>query len=110
MRFLTSFGMTNKVINKFKKEIKMKKILFAIAIVITMGLAANAQGRDGFFANYDNGFGNRAPGDMEDPNSFIHFPNQDINETGNDPAPLGSGLLVLTALGAGYAVYRKKRS
>ena len=87
----------------------MKKILLATAFIIMIGLFANAQGRDGFFSTYDNGYGNRGDA-MEDPNSFIHFPNQGINETGNEGAPLGSGLLVLTALGAGYAVYRKRRS
>ena len=87
----------------------MKKILLATAFIMMIGLFANAQGRDGFFSSYDNGYGNRASGDMEDPNSLIHFPGQGINETGNEPAPLGSGLLVLTALGAGYAVARKRK-
>ena len=87
----------------------MKKILLATAFIMMIGLFANAQGRDGFFSSYDNGYNNRG-GAMEDPNSLIHFPGQGITETGNDPAPLGSGLLVLTALGAGYAVARKKRS
>ena len=80
----------------------MKKILFAIAIVLTIGLTANAQGRDGFFSNYDNGYGNR---EVSDPT--VVFPNH--NTTEDPDAPLGSGLLVLTALGAGYAVARKKR-
>ena len=85
----------------------MKKILFAIAIVLTIGLAANAQGRDGFFSNYDNGYyGNRG----SDPG--IVLPSSDPmsnTPTTHDPAaPLGSGLLVLTALGAGYAIYRKR--
>ena len=87
----------------------MKKILFAIVIVLTIGLTANAQGRDGFFNNlneddYNNriGSGNLTP--------VIVLPGDDIfgtNENGNG-APLGSGLLVLTALGAGYAIVRKK--
>ena len=86
----------------------MKKILFAIAIVLTIGLAANAQ--DGFFRNWDNGYGNRTgENDMTDPNSSIHVPYQGSDDTGNDQAPLGSGLLVLTALGAGYAVARRNR-
>ena len=87
----------------------MKKILFAIAIVLTFGLTANAQGRDGFFANYDNGCGDRGIG-TGDVNLIA--PNHGINgyASGNgDEVPLGSGLLVLTALGAGYAVARKKK-
>ena len=82
----------------------MKKILFATAIVLIMGLTANAQGRDGFFADYDNGFSNRTTGDALDiENPLGH------GLTTNTETPLGSGLLVLTALGAGYAVARKKR-
>ena len=87
-----------------KGEIKMKKILFAIAIVLTIGLTANAQGRDGFFSNYDNGYGDRATGDALDiQNPLGH------GLTDNQETPLGSGLLVLTALGAGYAVARKRK-
>ena len=83
----------------------MKKILFAIAIVLTFGLTANAQS-DGFFRNYDNGCGDRTG------SNDIYAP--DHGTTGHVPgngeeAPLGSGLLVLTALGAGYAVARKRR-
>ena len=86
-----------------KGEIKMKKILFAIAIVLTLSFTVNAQGRDGFFSNYDNSYGNRATGDALDiQNPLGH------GSTENVDTPLGSGLLVLTALGAGYAVYRKR--
>lgn len=80
----------------------MKKILIAIAIVLTIGFSANAQGRDGFFSTYDNdNYENRDPVSLS-----LNFPNH-FDNTDND-APLGSGLLVLTALGAGYAVARKK--
>ena len=88
-----------------KGEIKMKKILFAIAIVLTIGLTANAQGNDGFFSNWDNGLNDRTGSEPETPG--IAFP---THNTDQDPqAPLGSGLLVLTALGAGYAVARKRK-
>ena len=86
----------------------MKKILFAIAIVLTFGLTANAQGRDGFFSSYDNGVGDRSIGSN---NIDLIAPNHGINgyASGNgEEVPVGSGLLVLTALGAGYAVARKK--
>ena len=82
----------------------MKKILFAIAIVLTIGLTANAQGRDGFFSNYDNGYGDRATGDALDiQNPLGH------GSTENVDTPLGSGLLIMTALGVGYVAVRKKR-
>ena len=90
----------------------MKKIIFAIAIVLTIGLTANAQGRDGFFSSWNDNYNDRGTigtGSIDN----ITLPGGDLvtgNNYGNDePAPLGSGLLVLTALGAGYAVYRKKR-
>ena len=85
-----------------KGEDKMKNILFAIAIVLTLGLTANAQGRDGFFNMSDNDA--YMPREGSDP-SFVlpnHFDSND-----ND-APLGTGLLIMTALGAGYAVARNK--
>ena len=90
----------------------MKKILFAIAIVLTIGLAANAQGRDGFFSSWDNdSYNNR--GTNPDFTPGVVLPNgiqMSDSPTNEDPqAPLGSGLLVLTALGAGYAVARKRR-
>ena len=85
----------------------MKKILLATAFVMIMVCGANAQGRDSFFSDWDNGINNRTstPGiDLPNAGGLVTG-----NEYGNDePAPLGSGLLVLTALGAGYAVYRKR--
>ena len=84
----------------------MKKIIFAIAIVLTFGLSANAQGRDGFFSSYDNGYGDRTG------SNDIYAPDHGTtgHVSGNGEAPIGSGLLVLTALGAGYAVARNKKN
>ena len=88
----------------------MKKIILALALVMALGLGSNAQ-RDGFFMSwddvsngldkyddFDNGLnrGDGGPG----------FPGHGGGDT---PAPLGSGLLILTTLGAGYAVARRKR-
>ena len=83
----------------------MKKILFAIAIVLTIGLTANAQGRnDTFFNDWDSdNFGNRI-----DPVLPL-IPAVNYSNTENVNTPLGSGLLVLTALGAGYAVAKKRK-
>lgn len=86
----------------------MKKILFAIAIVLTISLTANAQGRESFFSDWGN------DGNDNGRNSYnIVLPSAiEMNNgtTQSDPgAPLGSGLLILTALGAGYAVARKKK-
>ena len=79
----------------------MKKILFAIAFVMVMVLGANAQS-DGFFKSY-NDSGYRTGETLE-----TNMPPQHGMEIPYE-APLGSGILVLTALGAGYAVARRKR-
>ena len=82
----------------------MKKILFAIAIVLTLGMTANAQGRDAFF--YWNDASNET---FRDPEVGFVLPTG--HGSGDDfTAPLGSGLLVLTALGAGYALRKKKNN
>lgn len=83
----------------------MKKIIFAIAIVLTLGLTANAQQNDSFIHNdWDENNRNWDSGTLG-----IIMPALGIGDTSNSQAPLGTGLLVLTALGAGYAVARKKR-
>ena len=82
----------------------MKNILLAIAFVFVMAFGVSAQGgkTDGFF-NYNDNYNDRtSSGDMS-----IELPSSHYTITDQDGAPLGSGLLILTALGAGYAVARK---
>ena len=83
----------------------MKKILFAIALVMTMGFGANAQ-YDGFFKwnDADNNDVYRSGGGST-PDFVLPSSHGSDND---DTAPLGSGLVVLTALGAGYAVARRR--
>ena len=83
----------------------MKKILLAIAIVITMGFSASAQ-RDGFFNSYDNIYGRDV---MADPNDYIHMPSEGIGSTTNESAPLGTGLFIMTALGGAYMLKRREK-
>ena len=81
----------------------MKKILFAIALVITMGLSASAQ-RDGFFgeyANNDDRWPSGGPG--------LVMPNDNIGSTENADAPLGTGLLIMTALGGAYMLRKREK-
>jgi hypothetical protein len=86
----------------------MKKILLAVAIVLSMSLCSYAQyNSDNFFMDWNdvsNGIDNNDNfgNGMRDPG----FPG---HNGGNTPAPLGSGLIILGALGAGYAVARRKR-
>lgn len=82
----------------------MKKILFAIALVLAMGFGAKAQIglTDAFFNDW-------AQSDLMRTATLISLPTEHGLDQDVSGAPLGSGLLVLTALGAGYAVTRRKR-
>jgi LPXTG-motif cell wall-anchored protein len=82
----------------------MKKILFAAVMVMTMAFGANAQ-NDAFFE------WNTAETEIFRTTGFeslllplSHGLETDVN------APLGSGLLILTALGAGYALKKKRKN
>ena len=85
----------------------MKKILFAFAIVLMLGLTTNAQGRkDTFFNDWSSSNDDQWRTDLA-----LTLPSGGLGLIDGDPAaPLGSGLIILSALGAGYAVARKKRS
>jgi hypothetical protein len=81
----------------------MKKILLAAALIIAIGLGANAQ-RDSFFNDWDdlgNGLDRNGVDIPTLPGS--HGLTDDVT------APLGSGLLVLTALGGAYMIARRKK-
>ncbi|MBQ6084628.1 MAG: hypothetical protein IJK92_09820 [Bacteroidales bacterium] len=86
----------------------MRKTLLTLVIVMTFSLCASAQS-DGFFKNYRNdGYSDRG-GVTSDP-LMPNLPGGSVGEyTSDQGAPLGSGLLVLTALGAGYAVARRRQ-
>ena len=97
--------------NNNKKHTTMKKQIMTIAIVLGLSMTSFAQG--GLFhrgANADGtpaevsltGDGTKGPGDNT-PMLPIH------NQNDNEPAPLGSGIVLLTALGAGYIVAKKRK-
>ena len=90
-----------------KKTTKIKAMLLALMMLLGLiaPLTATAQQTDGFFrGGYDN-YDNR--GDVTIPgNDESGISNYGIGET----VPLGSGLLILTAVGAGYAISRRKRN
>lgn len=84
------------------KGLNMKKILLAAALVITMGFCANAQ-YDGFFSDWDDVGNGMDRSDIDIP----CLPGSH-GLTNDQVAPIGSGLLILTALGAGYALKKKR--
>jgi hypothetical protein len=87
-----------------KGENEMKKILFAIVFVTMMTFGANSQ-CDGFFNDYQYSC------DRDDLSNIVLPSGAAMGSDptpGNPSAPLGSGLLVLTTLGAGYALNKSR--
>lgn len=79
----------------------MKRVLVAISLTLTIGLSVNAQS-DSFFSYADTENTNRSEG------SFSVMPRIPIHgQEEHQSAPLSSGLLILTGLGAVYAMKKK---
>ena len=70
-----------------------------------MVLSANAQ-TDGFFRGGGEDYGDR----MATGTAMPGLPHGGLGAGNDQTAPLGSGLIVLTALGAGYAGLRKRNN
>ena len=77
----------------------MKKLVLTIAIVLGMGIAASAQG--GLFK-----YGEQEDFGMTRDGVLPGLPGH--GETGNQDAPLGTGIAMLTAFGAAYLVAKKR--
>ena len=89
----------------------MKKQIITIAIVLGLSMTSFAQG--GLFHRGANADGTPAEvsltGDGTKGNRSGE-PMLPIHEQqGSQPAPLGSGIVLLTALGAGYLMSKKRR-
>ena len=92
----------------------MKKLIMTTAIVLGLAMTSFAQGGSMFHRENSGGNGNavyqesgmfsKATGDTPlMPGLPIH------GETGNQDAPLGGGIALLTALGAAYLVGKKRK-
>ena len=78
----------------------MKKIIATIAIILSFGFGVNAQSKsDGFFSQ---SLLDYRDNETELPGLPTH------GLTKNQDAPLGSGLLLLAAMGLAYGVKRTK--
>jgi len=86
--------------NKF---LSVKTLVFSIVLAIS-SLSLNAQMSDDFFHVGDEFSGNR---DVIYWTAVNGIANNGIGQT---ETPVGSGLLILTALGSGYAISRRKRN
>lgn len=81
----------------------MKKIFLAIAIVFMVSFGAKAQS-DGFFRE---GGVDDYSGRTDSPTPLV--PTGQVGTIPDSDAPLGGGLLILTAMGAGYVIARRKK-
>lgn len=82
----------------------MKKLALTIAVVLTMGLSVYAQ--NGGLLNRGVSFDKQDRSMMKD--GETPFPPGGHGESGNQPAPLGSGVAVLVGLGAAYLIGKKR--
>ena len=82
----------------------MKKLF--LILFLAMSVNVFAQHSDGFFKDYENDYYNR----LDEPVDIgLYFPSGMLGSNYNEPgAPVGSGLLILTLLGAGYAIRKRK--
>ena len=81
-----------------KTTIKLKAIALSVMIMAGMFMPTSASAQsDGFFRTEDNFNENRDSGTT-----------WEITNNSFQDAPLGSGLLILTAVGAGYVALKKK--
>ncbi len=81
----------------------MKKLALTVAIVLGMTCMGMAQG--GLFQK---GASNEANGPMRDGGPAISLPTEHGSSDDFD-APVGSGIAVLTVLGAAYAFSKKRK-
>jgi len=83
----------------------MKKILVLIAFMMTMGFGAKAQ--DAFYTDWD--YSSRLDNSI-DPTILV-IPGLIIgsNDNFDTNTPVGSGLIIMSALGAGYAIAKRRK-
>ena len=89
-----------------KKTTKIKAVLLSMLMLfgIIAPTTVSAQRSDGFFRNYNDNYENRTEGiSINDEGGIGHY---GIGET----VPLTSGLLIFTAIGAGYAMAKRRRN
>lgn len=78
----------------------MKKVIATVAIILGLGVGANAQS-DAFFTQNFSDY--RSAEDVVTPRLPAH------ELTSNQDAPIGTGLLLLAGMGLGYAALRKRK-
>jgi len=78
----------------------MRKRIFLATVIFMLASGSSFAQSDGFFDDWN-------PGNREDPTGFEMPGLPSTHDMEEDSTPLGTGLLILTALGVGYAVRKK---
>lgn len=87
------------------ERIIMKKVFLILTLVFSMSFNIFAQSSDNFFNVYNDPFDR-----ISDPDDIgLNLPYNALGSTVNEPAPVGCGLLILTVLGAGYAIRKRNK-
>lgn len=84
---------------------KMKKLIITTAIVLGLSLSSFADPNSG--GVFGRGESIQNGGNRESTMFAPKLPNHGQNT--NQPAPIGSGILVLAAFGTAYAFYKKRK-
>ena len=87
----------------------MKKLALTIAVVLGLGLTTFAENDGGLFQRGASEPTSGIYGDREGETLVTPRLPLTHNTNGNMDAPLGTGIAVLTALGAAYMVAKKRR-
>lgn len=98
------------MMKKEKNGVKATLLSLVMAAVLMLPMSLLAQKSDGFFRsnNNDDVYNDRDASTLINGGGFTNNPmNQ---QDPNSPAPIGSGLLIMVAAGAGYAVIRRKKT
>ena len=89
----------------------MKKLIITTAIVLGLTMTTFAQG--GLFHRGANADGTPAEVSLTGDGTKGNRSGEPLlpmhNQTDSQPAPLGSGIVLLTALGAGYVVAKRRK-
>ena len=86
----------------------MKKLALTLAIVLGLGMASYAEG-GGLFGQGQNVEESTTTTTMYNRSGVPGLPGGGHGQGGNQPAPVGSGIAVLTALGAAYLVGKRRK-
>ncbi|MBO7073482.1 MAG: hypothetical protein J6W12_01035 [Bacteroidales bacterium] len=91
---------------------RIMRLAMALLLLTIGGISTtlHAQRNDGFFRsnNNDDVYNDRDASTLINGGGFTN--NQMNQQDPNSPAPIGSGLLIMVAAGAGYAVARRKKA